>query len=124
MRSIAESRGVRVEVRSAGLSHDPGGSVAEDAVTVMRELGIDISDEYPKPVTPELLSWADYVIPVQRNHGDHLVEDLPGVERKLRPLEIDVKDPFGKPIGEYREVRDALKGHLSRWLDSLGTPGS
>ncbi len=67
LRMVAKSRGLAVDVRTAGLAHHPGKPVAENAVTVMAELGIDISNEYSKPVTPQDLDWADLVVAVQRN---------------------------------------------------------
>lgn len=124
LRAIGQSKGVSVFVRTAGLAYHHGKRVAENAVTVMSELGIDISDEYSKPVTVQDLKWADIVLPVQRDHADHLIEDFPDAAPKIRFLEYDVPDPYLGPLTEYREKRDVLIGLLSRFIDSLYTPAT
>jgi protein-tyrosine-phosphatase len=62
-----------VNVKSAGLASNPGQRVAENAVIVMRELGIDISNEYSKPVDPQLVAWATAIVPVQKRHAEYLM---------------------------------------------------
>lgn len=119
LRTVAKSRGLTVDVRTAGLAYNPGKPVAANAVTVMAELGIDISNEYSKPVTLENLGWADFVVPVQRNHADHLIEDFPDAAPKIRFLAADVLDPYCGPVAEYREKRDILNNLLSRFVESL-----
>jgi protein-tyrosine-phosphatase len=116
---VAKSRGLAIDVRTAGLAYHPGKRVAENAVTVMAELGVDISDEYSKPVTAQDLDWADLVVPVQRCHADHLVEDFPEAAKKIHFLEADVQDPCSGPVTEYREKRDVLENLLSRFVESL-----
>lgn len=124
LRTIAQSKGVSVFVRTAGLAYHHGKRVAENAVTVMAELGIDISDEYSKPVTVQEVKWADIVVPVQRDHADHIIEDFPDAAPKIRFLECDVPDPYLGPLAEYREKRDVLISLLSRFIESLHTPAA
>ena len=52
--------GDRVEVRSAGTA--PGVKVNPSAVKAMAELGIDISQNFPKKLTDEAVKDSDYVI--------------------------------------------------------------
>ncbi|MEY4294243.1 MAG: hypothetical protein RIR29_893 [Actinomycetota bacterium] len=52
--------GDRVEVRSAGTA--PGDKVNPSAVEAMAELGIDISQNFPKKLTDEAVKDSDYVI--------------------------------------------------------------
>lgn len=115
---IAESRRLNIEVRTAGLFPHPGKQVAENAVTVMNELGIDISGDYSKPVTPKLLSWADHVVAVQKSLADHVIENFPEIGSKVRHLQSDVHDPYCGSVDEYREVRDQLRSLLSLWVDA------
>ena len=48
------------EARSAGTT--PGERVHPEVVEAMRELGIDLSDRRPQPLTDELARWADVVV--------------------------------------------------------------
>src|SRR5436309_7304392 len=52
----------RVHVRSAGSA--PGEEINPAAVTAMEELGIDMSEEFPKPLTDEVVKAADVVITI------------------------------------------------------------
>ena len=110
---------VNLTVRTAGLAHHPGRRVAEHAVTVLRERGVDISHEFSKPVTPEDVAWADAIIPLQRSHADHLVEDYPEAAQKVRELPSDIHDPYCQPIAKYRECRDQLETVLPTLLESI-----
>ena len=109
-----------MEVQTAGLAHHPGGRVAEAAIIVMRELGIDISGARSKPVTEADVGWADFIVTVQDDHADYLIEEFQVTDSKIRRLKPDVQDPYCGPIEKYRETRNELSGHLSRLVDSLG----
>jgi arsenate reductase len=50
----------RVHVRSAG--SDPADRINPHVVTVMSELGLDVSTEFPKPLTGQAVQAADVVI--------------------------------------------------------------
>jgi protein-tyrosine-phosphatase len=118
---IAKSKRLSIDARSAGLCHHPGKQVAENAVTAMKELGIDISNDYSKAVTPELLAWADCVVAVQRSLADHVVENFPEIGSKVHHLQSDVRDPYCGSIAEYRDARDQLRSLLLLLVDSLGS---
>jgi protein-tyrosine phosphatase len=112
---VAKERGIHVEARSAGLAHHPNAPVAVNAVTVMKDLGIDISSEYSKPVTPEAVRWADLIIGIERKHSEQLSEHYPSAIDKLKHLAECVHDPYCGPVEEYRRVRDELNMLLSRF---------
>ena len=50
----------RVHVRSAG--SDPGEEINPSVVEAMAEIGIDVSQEFPKPLTDEVVRAADAVV--------------------------------------------------------------
>ncbi|PYV23458.1 MAG: hypothetical protein DMG27_15630 [Acidobacteria bacterium] len=120
LKRLAQSKGLAIEARSAGLAPHIGQRVAENAAKAMAELGIDISGELSKKVTPDLVRWADLVVTVQQEHADYFAEDFPEATSKLRCLQPDVPDPYCGPLAEYRQVRDILKDLLLRFIESLG----
>ena len=72
----------------------------------MQELGINIVDEYSKPITADALTWADMIVPaVQQSHKEYLLEQYPEVAGKVRCLACDVRDPYGGSMSDYREVK-------------------
>lgn len=92
--------GDRVEVRSAGSI--PGDQVNPVAVAVMAEVGIDISAEQPKVLTPEAVQASDYVITM--GCGD-ACPFFPGKTY----LDWVLDDPAGQPAEAVRPIRDEIE---------------
>ncbi len=108
--------GDRVRVRSAGSL--PGAHVHPAVVAVMREVGVDLSRELPKLLTPDAVRAADVVVTM--GCGD-ACPVFPG--RSHRDWELD--DPEGRPIEDVRRVRDEIRGRVEALLGELrclGTP--
>jgi protein-tyrosine-phosphatase len=81
----------------------------------MRERGIDISTEYPKPWTDEVARAADVV--VSMGCGD-ACPIFPG--KKYEDWVLD--DPAGMSVDEVRPIRDEIERRVRRLLDQLGVP--
>jgi arsenate reductase len=103
--------GDRVSVMSAGST--PAKEVNAVAVQAMAELGIDISQELPKPVTDEVVEAADVVVTM--GCGD-ACPVYPG----KRYLDWDVSDPAGQPIEVIRQIRDSIRDRVEQLLRELG----
>jgi arsenate reductase len=89
----------RVVVRSAGSA--PGDEINPSAVAVMADLGIDISVEYPKPLTDDAVKASDIVITM--GCGD----ECPFYPGK-RYLDWNVTDPAGLSPDQVRPIRDEI----------------
>ena len=92
---------------------EPGVEVNPAAIAAMHELGIDISAEYPKPWTDEIVRAADVVISM--GCGD-ACPIFPG--KRYEEWELD--DPAGKGVDEVRPVRDEIERRVRHLLDELG----
>ena len=103
----AEGRG---HVRSAG--SDPGDQVNPAVVAAMTEMGLDLSHEFPKPLTDEFVQAADVVITM--GCGD-ACPIYPG----KRYLDWDLEDPAGKPLAEVRPIRDEIDRRVQALLSEL-----
>jgi arsenate reductase (thioredoxin) len=90
----------------------PQGELNPAAITVMAERGIDISGEYPKPWTDEVIHAADVIISM--GCGD-APPRLPG----RRYEDWDVDDPDGKEVAEVRPIRDEIERRVRRLLREL-----
>ncbi len=99
-----------VHVRSAG--SDPAETINPAVVEAMAELGVDISKEFPKPMTDEVVRAADAVITM--GCGD-ACPIFPG----KRYEDWDVTDPAGRPLDEVREIRDDIRGRVEALLETL-----
>jgi len=92
---------------------EPGSQVNAAAIGAMAERGIDISGEYPKPWTDEIVQAADVVITM--GCGD-ACPVFPG----KRYEEWVLDDPAGKQVEEVRPVRDEIERCVLVLLDELG----
>jgi arsenate reductase len=100
-----------VHVRSAG--SDPADRLNPAVVTAMSELGLDISKEFPKPLTDEVVRAADVVITMGCGDACPL---YPG----KRYLDWDLEDPAGKPLATVRQIRDDIDDRVQSLLAELG----
>lgn len=94
---------------------EPGTEVNPAAIAAMRERGIDISGEYPKPWTDEVVRAADAVITM--GCGD-ACPVFPG----KRYEEWVLDDPAGKAVADIRPVRDEIERRVLQLLDELDVP--
>ena len=100
----------RVHVRSAG--SDPAEEINPAVVEAMAEVGIDISQEFPKPLTDEVVRAADAVITM--GCGD-ACPIYPG----KRYLDWELDDPAGKTVEEVRTIRDEIDQRVQNLLEDL-----
>jgi protein-tyrosine-phosphatase len=107
---LARHAGDKVSVRSAGSA--PGTEINAAAVQVMNELGVDMSQEFPKPLTDEFVNAADVVITM--GCGD-ACPIYPG----KRYEDWEVEDPAGRSVDEVRTIRDDLDNHVRRLFAEL-----
>jgi arsenate reductase (thioredoxin) len=94
---------------------EPGTEINPSAITAMAERGIDISREFPKPWTDEIVRAADVVITM--GCGD-ACPIFPG----KRYLDWPLDDPAGKDVDAVRPVRDEIERRVRDLLDELGVP--
>ena len=85
------------------------------AIAAMAELGIDITDEFPKPWTDEIVRAADVVITM--GCGD-ACPVFPG----KRYEEWTLPDPAGHDVAAVRPIRDDIDHRVRRLLDQLAVP--
>lgn len=100
----------RVQVRSAGSA--PAGEINPAVRAAMAELGLDLSREYPKPLTDDAVQAADVVITM--GCGD-ACPVYPGT----RYLDWNLPDPAGKSVEEIRPIRDEIDRRVRTLLEQL-----
>ena len=102
--------GENVEVYSGG--SDPASVVNPAAVNAMAEVGIDISSEFPKPWTDEVVRAADVIVTM--GCGDSC-PIFPG----KRYLDWEVGDPAGLPLEQVRPIRDEIGERVRGLVEEL-----
>ncbi len=102
--------GDRVHVRSAG--SQPGEGILPSVVTVLAELGIDVSEEFPKPLTDDVVRAADAVVTMGCGDACPL---YPG----KRYLDWELADPADLSLDGVRAVRDDVRTRVEHLLAEL-----
>ena len=103
----------RVVVRSAGSA--PGTEINPVIRALLEERGLDISKEFPKPLTDEAARSADVIVTM--GCGD-TCPFFPG----KRYLDWELDDPAGRPMEEVRPIVDDIDARVRTLLDELLTP--
>src|SRR5688572_3506351 len=126
-RDEVQKRGWKhVDVASAGIAARPGDGASAHAVTVAGRHGIDLARHRSRPLTPDLVDWADLVLAMGPSHLDG-VWRLGGAEKALTLGDFasgaedgySIRDPFGGPEEFYQETYDELHRLIGQALDRL-----
>ncbi|MEB3030638.1 arsenate reductase ArsC [[Mycobacterium] nativiensis] len=94
---------------------EPGNQINPAAIEAMREVGIDITGEYPKPWTGQIVQAADVVITM--GCGD-ACPTFPG----KRYENWELPDPAGQGLDAVRPIRDQIDQRVHQLLDQLNVP--
>ena len=92
---------------------EPGKEVNQAAVLAMAEVGIDITDEFPKPWTDEIVRAADVVVTMGCGDACPL---FPGKHYE----DWELEDPAGQDVDAVRPIHDDIEQRVRRLLASLG----
>lgn len=106
-----------IKLISAGIIASKGLPASPNAIKVMAEEDIDISDHQTQPLTKELIGKSELVFVMTQWHKLEVIGLLekPGKEVYLikefakKNDDIDIPDPIGKSIDFYRHTRDEIK---------------
>ncbi|UCH82826.1 MAG: low molecular weight phosphatase family protein [Candidatus Latescibacterota bacterium] len=102
-----------IETFSAGVK--PTGVVSEEAVVVMREKGIDISDHRSKGLDDVPVLEMDYIV----NMSGYDLKSLVPSAMAGAIIDWHVEDPLGRSLQYFRETRDNLEPRINEFLRQL-----
>ncbi len=108
----------QLEVHSAGLM---AAGLHPRAVSVMKEIGIDISRQESKSIDGSLLKKMDIVITLCGNAE----ESCPWTPPEIRRIHWPIADPVGtigseeKIMNEFRKTRDEIKDKIVRFIEDV-----
>jgi len=129
-----------INVSSAGTCAWDGDSASQQAIEVLKEKGIDISDHRSTPLTPKLIKEADLILTMTYNHKMAVLHMCPKADGKvftlkeyvlcdgekssilesaLQETNYDIKDPFGQSIEVYRKSKKEIEENLQILIKKL-----
>jgi protein-tyrosine-phosphatase len=100
----------RIEVRSAG--SEPGDRINPAVAAILEERGLDVTREFPKPLTGEDGRAADVIVTM--GCGD-TCPVFPG----KRYLDWELDDPAGRPVEEVRPIVEKIDRNVQDLLAEL-----
>ena len=100
----------RIHVRSAG--SEPANEINPAVVEAMEELGVDLNEEFPKPLTDEVVRAADVVITMGCGDACPIYSG-----KKYEDWEL--YDPAGQDLETVRRIRDELDGRVQNLIGEL-----
>lgn len=113
-RHAAQKAGLELEVQSAGTQ---ASRVKDEAITVMAEIGLDISDHVSKTLHAVPDPWNfEYVITV----CDSAAAACPVYPGQTLRRHYPFADPSGGSLERWRTVRDQLQAQFERFVRALG----
>lgn len=115
LNKLAGERNLDVFAKSAGISAAEGSPASVNSVKACEEIGVDISRHRSTQLTNQMFYEADEVVPMTKTH-QIIMQDAFKNREKILPA-LDVPDPFGGDLEEYRLCRDRIKEKIEELLD-------
>ena len=91
LRKLADSRGLALEVRSAGVAAVEGMPISRHAEAVLRDQKIE-GNFTSKPLSPELADWADLILTLTLSHKQYALRQYPHAADKIYTLKEYVEN--------------------------------
>lgn len=122
-----EKKELDINVYSRGLSAVDGSKASIEAIKIMKEYGIDLSNHRAKSVTREDVEKADLILTMTNEHKVILLNIYENTKNKIYTLkefaygdkDLNIEDPFGQSQEVYRNNADEIKGAIEKVLDKL-----
>lgn len=138
LKDMLKKAGLKAEVSSAGTAVYYEGGASEQAVEALKEKGIDLSGHRSRPVGRKDLERADLVLTMTRAHKRAVLDMAPALSGKVFTLkeyvcrdsgdaecggDLDIADPFGRPVEYYRACAEEIERALERLVDMIKAEG-
>ncbi len=116
-----------IEVRSSGVRALTGLAPADATIEVLSKEGADVSGYRSQDLTNDLIKTSDLILVMEELHKKEVLRRMPEASSKTYLLKefgrsnkdkypegIDVPDPIGMPISEYRGYMNIIKEEIER----------
>jgi len=111
-----------IDVFSAGIAAGESDPATREAVQVMRENDLDLSQHLSQQVTATMLEESTLVLTMTDRHRLALIEARPDLSDRFRLLNrsgADIADPIGGTLDDYRCCAQQIRDYLRIWIDEL-----
>lgn len=126
---LKDKKKENIEVLSAGLAAYDGSPPTQQAIQVMKEVGVDISPNRSKSVTDKLAQKVDIIFVMTGSHMTDIHKRFASTQKKVyllrefeenyNPKDPDVFDPIGLPLHAYESCFELMKQPIEKVADIL-----
>jgi L-threonylcarbamoyladenylate synthase len=111
-----------LDVFSAGVGAWENLPASPEAVQVMREHGLDLTEHLSRRVERGMIEQSTLVLALTSRHRDLLLNECPALGSRIHLLDRDgrdVHDPFGGTVDDYRRCALQIGQNLRLWVSEL-----
>lgn len=106
--------GSSIRVISAGTAASLSGSMTEEAKEALEESGINVEGFISTSLTSEMIDYSDLIFVMEEKHRETVLNLSQSAHDKT--FVLDVPDPAGSDIFQYRKVRDIIKDKINEMV--------
>ena len=100
---------------SAGVAAANGMPASPNSISVLDEIGIELSDYESKPISKDLLNNADLIVCMSKGHSEMI--KTAGYSSVV--LGQGIADPYGFSVDVYRDCREKMINAMSELVELL-----
>ena len=112
-----------VVLSSAGIGALVGKPADPNALKLMEERGIDISEHRGRQLTPQIIQDADLILVMEKGHQDAVHSISPTARGKVHIIckwdDIDVPDPYRKSPEYFEHILEMIEKGVDQWSSKL-----
>jgi len=132
---LARSRGLDIEIASAGIAAREGDAATPEATQAVMEMGIDLGEHRARPLQEAMVNGAGVILTMTAAHKDYILQGYPAARDKTFTLKeyiqeqgepagknspvLDIPDPIGQPLAFYQATARELAGLVEKALDKF-----
>ena len=120
--SVWQLREHGVDVFSAGVAAWENSPASPQSVEVMKDRGLDLTQHLSRQVTAQMIAQSDAVLAMTPRHQAVLQQLSPADSERIWLLGgsgVDIADPFGGSVEEYRQCAGEIAEYTGRWVRRL-----
>lgn len=118
-----------IRILSAGVSAFPDMGASENAIKIMQQEGVDLSQHRTQRLTREMIQEATLVLAMTKLHRITVMELDPEARGKVYLLKefdqnvdenfLDIPDPIGSPIEDYESCLNKMRSPIKYLVDHI-----
>src|SRR3989304_2741338 len=126
--NLRNSGNTDISISSAGLMDMKGGRARDEAIEIIRNLGVDLSNHRSRHLTDDMIKEADMIMVMEASPRDNILGKVPESSDKVfllsrfgneKGIERDIADPYGASVFYYRTAFREISFYINGLLNFL-----